>query len=109
MNNQIVSDKGMDLLVEGIIKQAVDDYVKHAIDKYKIKCDMNKVSFCRQQDFKFKIANIEGKMEYIEKFFRSQWYQQLCGIDGEKMIKQAKRIAEERIEALKLKEIGGKE
>lgn len=109
MNNQIVSDKGMDLLVECIIKQAVDDYVKHAIDKYKIQCDMSKASFQKQEDFKFKIANTEAKMEYIEKFFRSQWYQQLCSIDGEKMIAQAKRIAQERIKALQSKEIGGKE
>ena len=108
MEKQNINDDGAVMLVEAIIKEAVDDYVRNAVKIHKLEDSMCDATYIKREKIKLDIGRAEGEMVKIEKFFRSQWYQQMCCIDGEKMIKQMKRMAEEKIQELRSKEVGGK-
>lgn len=69
-------------LANGIIMQAVSDY-RAAIKKV-LKNQQNQNA-------------LHDVME-IEKFFRSQWYQALTGVDGEYLIRRLRKEAKEKME-----------
>ena len=74
-----LSDKGVDLLVESIILQAIADY-QYAL-KFKDKIPRNENTA--------KIINgaIKQYME-VRRFFQSGWYSMMCSIPGDKILKQ---------------------
>lgn len=75
---------GYEGLINGIIKQAIQDY-EHALRL--IRKNPNDIGASHQ------IAS-------IRKFFRSEWFSFLCDVDGESII----RKTEERFEKLMAKE-----
>lgn len=101
---------GYNSLRYSIVKQAVDDYV---LAEKKIK-QLNNVDKTIAQIFKedvkrkarrcYTYADAENerqdklffekaKQDDIERFFRSQWYKQLCDLDSEYMIQRMKEKA----------------
>ena len=67
-----MTDEGVDLLRNAIVIQAAKDY-KRSFDYRSGACD----EFDRKE---------------IEKFFRSEWYEQLTDVDSEYIMNEIKRI-----------------
>ena len=70
-----MNDEGVDLLRNAIVIQAAKDY-KRSFDYRSGACD-------------------EFDREEIEKFFRSEWYEQLTDVDSEYIMNEIKRIVRE--------------
>jgi hypothetical protein len=70
-----MNDEGVDLLRNAIVIQAAKDY-KRSFDYKSGACD----EFDRKE---------------IEKFFRSEWYEQLTDVDSEYIMNEIKRIVRE--------------
>jgi len=70
-----MNDEGVDLLRNAIVIQAAKDY-KRSFDYRSGACD----EFDRKE---------------IEKFFRSEWYEQLTDVDSEYIMNEIKRIVRE--------------
>lgn len=70
-----MTDEGVDLLRNAIVIQAAKDY-KRSFEFRTGACDL----FDREE---------------IEKFFRSEWYEQLTDVDSEYIMNEIKRIVRE--------------
>ena len=83
-------------LAAAIVEQATQDYQEAMEYLYE------------NPDGRKKVDSILEKLEE-EEFFRSDWYQLLCGIDGEQMIRQlrenAKTAVKERIREQRRKRV----
>ena len=83
-------------LAAAIVEQATQDYQEAMEYLYE------------NPDGRKKVDSIVEKLE-DEEFFRSSWYQMLCGIDGKKMIQQlrenAKAAVKERIREQRRKRV----
>lgn len=78
-----MNDEGAKMLASAICKRAVDDYRK--IGKKLAKAKKNK-----------KREELRCELKVIEKFFYSDWFLMLSGIDGEYVVEQLrKEIVEE--------------
>lgn len=109
-----ICDKGCENLVAGIIKQAVDDYVKakhelhwlndtdRAIIKV-IKTDSKNNPSIKTLEEAFvalerKVIKNEALLEESRRFFKSDFYKSMTDIDGEYMLAQAQKRYEDEAE-----------
>lgn len=102
-----MNEIGYELLRDAIIMQAIDDYcleVKrlvwlntkaYAINKIVAdgKKGKRKKEYTLEEAEKerlYRIAHHEDRMKAIERFFDSEWYRNMCAIDGKYIIKKMK-------------------
>ena len=87
----------IDLLIKGIIRQAVTDYVGAYRRNAKIINKLQECDLCyeKRQYYLYRKRMNDDTMESIENFFHSQYYQGMCSIDGNKMIKLTREKAKE--------------
>ena len=95
MKYNVINKKNCDienqyqLLANAIIMQAVKDYRFYSKKQLKSPDD----------------AIIEGQIKLLEKFFKSEWFNELSNLDTKYLLNKIKKILEEEIEEEKEEEI----
>ena len=112
-----ICDRGVTNIRVGIVRQAVTDYIdalgkiRDLEDAEKARKDIIKKAkrsnrpkvFTEEeaeQERSHLIARQNSKLAEIERFFHSDWYAEICDIDGDYMIARAKEKFESRKEEL---------
>lgn len=101
-----ICDAGAVNLAVGIVNQAVNDYIDALKKIYKLQNKENSYKAIRKRALKSKkpreltdeeaeterlhmIAKKKDMLAEIERFFHSEWYAELCELDGDFMIAKA--------------------
>ena len=85
-----ICDDGAQLLAVGIVRQAVNDYC-NCVESLAFNNDTKYIRTELEENTRQQtIKEILIEMQEIEKFFKSDWYKELCVFDGDYMIKTTK-------------------